>query len=362
MGIKNLNKIIKRFAPGVQYTAPISRFAFMQVAVDLSLYLNKFKAVAGDRWLSCFVNLVTALRRNDVHIVVIYDGESPPEKADERQRRREQRDKLQSKKDRIAADIERARLDGEVSEELEEIWKRHRNSPSEQRKGPRLLVVPTHTEQVIEVCEGYLEKLSRQIIRITPEDIQLTKDLFDLLHVPWIHAPGEAELLASDLCIQNKVCAVLTEDTDVLAYGAPVLLSNIDTTKGTITVTIMEELLESLGMTQSQFLDLCIVCTTDYNAGGIAGIGPIKGIKLIQQHGSVPGFLKANPQLDTTNLKYDTCRRMFTEYERWVGDALEYCGVPDFDALEEFTQEHNIPVNTRAIRRAYTHSDRIEFE
>ena len=43
--------------------------------------------------------------------------------------------------------------------------------------------------------------------------------------IPYIQAPGEAEALGSHMCITNEFKALLTEDTDVLAYGIPIFIS-----------------------------------------------------------------------------------------------------------------------------------------
>ncbi len=61
----------------------------MKVSVDVSLFLYKYKAIFGDGWMRAFLNLVMALRRNEVHCVFIYDTGCCPEKLAERERRKE---------------------------------------------------------------------------------------------------------------------------------------------------------------------------------------------------------------------------------------------------------------------------------
>ena len=69
----------------------------MKVSIDTSLFLCKFKAIAGDRWLESFIRLVSCLRRNEIHCVFIYDTSAPPEKNDERAERRKQQEKLKAR-------------------------------------------------------------------------------------------------------------------------------------------------------------------------------------------------------------------------------------------------------------------------
>ena len=77
MGIKNLNNLLRKKCPQVFVDIHLSEYAFKKLAIDVSLFMCKFKAICGDRWLTSFVNLVQCLRRNEIHCVFIYDnGES----------------------------------------------------------------------------------------------------------------------------------------------------------------------------------------------------------------------------------------------------------------------------------------------
>ena len=97
MGVKNLLKFLRTTCPGIFEEIHISEYSFKKVAIDLSLYLCKFKIVFQDKWLTAFVNLVSCLRKNEVHCIFIYDGGAPPEKEDERKERSDQRNKLKEK-------------------------------------------------------------------------------------------------------------------------------------------------------------------------------------------------------------------------------------------------------------------------
>jgi hypothetical protein len=44
--------------------------------------------------------------------------------------------------------------------------------------------------------------------------------------------------------------------------------------------------LQELGLSMPQFIDLCIMCGCDY-ASNIRGIGAVRALNLIKQHGSV---------------------------------------------------------------------------
>jgi len=48
--------------------------------------------------------------------------------------------------------------------------------------------------------------------------------------------------------------------------------------------------IEGLGISEDQFVDVCILCGCDY-AGTIRGIGPTRALSLVQKHGSIEAVL-----------------------------------------------------------------------
>ena len=137
MGIKNLNKFLRDKCPEVFQKMHISNFSFKKVAIDISLYMYKFKAIAGERWLLAFINLITSLRRNHMHCIFIFDGKSPPEKEEERARRRVERDKLEKKVNDLLEAIDVYHKTGEIHEILTQLWERRRKKPEKRLLGAR---------------------------------------------------------------------------------------------------------------------------------------------------------------------------------------------------------------------------------
>ena len=94
--------------------------------------------------------------------------------------------------------------------------------------------------------EDKIKQKRAQLYQIYPEDYDNVKKLFDILKVPYYTAPWEAEKMCAKLNIDGYVDAVLSEDTDLMAYNTPVFLSKIDTSKDTCIRIKKEFLLESL--------------------------------------------------------------------------------------------------------------------
>ena len=59
MGIKNLNVFLRKNCPEVYEEIHISEYAYKKVAIDTSLFLCKYKAIYGEKWLVAFINLVS---------------------------------------------------------------------------------------------------------------------------------------------------------------------------------------------------------------------------------------------------------------------------------------------------------------
>ena len=76
------------------------------------------------------------------------------------------------------------------------------------------------------------KKLGPQTAEYTPDMVQETKDLFDLMGVSWMEAPMEAEGAAAVMCSRGHVSAVASQDWDTLLYGSPMMVRNL-TSHGT---------------------------------------------------------------------------------------------------------------------------------
>ncbi len=141
-----------------------------------------------------------------------------------------------------------------------------------------------------------MKKFAGRTSKLTREMVAQAKDLLDALGVPWIDAPSEGEAQASALVKQGKAWAVVSQDADALLYEAPRILKNLGITgrrklPGRMAYVNVEpeliehkKVLEALKLDLAQLRALAVLIGTDYNPGGIKGIGPKKGLKLVQEH------------------------------------------------------------------------------
>ncbi len=106
------------------------------------------------------------------------------------------------------------------------------------------------------------EKLSTTIVN---KDIYYFKSLLDFYGIAYVEAYGEADGMLSQLCNEGIIDAVISDDSDLLAFGCNKLLRNFDVYKDEILEYRIEYILDNLGLSYSQFLDMCILMGTDFN-------------------------------------------------------------------------------------------------
>jgi len=146
------------------------------------------------------------------------------------------------------------------------------------------------------LAKGELEEARKYAMRttmLTDEIIKSAKKLISAFGLPIIQAPQEADAQAAYLVKQKDAFAVSTNDYDALLFGAPRMVKNISilgkkTLHGKQIVIkpeliILSEALQHLGINHDQLIALGLLIGTDYNPGGIRGIGPKRALELVKQ-------------------------------------------------------------------------------
>ena len=360
MGIAGLTKFLRDECPQVFQEINLADLQYKKGAVDISLYVFKYITIFGDKWLTAITNLVSVLRKNDIHCCFIYDTSAPQEKMLERENRRERRDKLDEKINYLQEALVLAHTTGEISQILIDLNEKM-NADNIKRKSllnPGRANAGVNSSVNLDRLEKEIDRISKQSVHVQTSDFENSKELFGLLGIPFFNADIEAETTCSDLCKQGKVDFVLSEDSDVLAYGAPMFVSKINTSTATATVVYYKEVLEALDFTDDQFLDFCIMCGTDYNTN-IRLIGPKKAFKLIREHKSIEAI--ASTGIDISVLKHQRGRELFKDYKRFSGE-IPYCGEPsDFKKLAGFLFKHAIGTSIEKIKKTFTEVE-IQFD
>ncbi len=99
MGIQDFYNVIKKHCPEVLVVIKLSQLSGQKIAVDISIFLNKYVKSAGtEKWVDQFIILMCCLKRHGIKPVSIFDGPKPPiEKKQEQERRRAEGAKTKEK-------------------------------------------------------------------------------------------------------------------------------------------------------------------------------------------------------------------------------------------------------------------------
>lgn len=153
-----------------------------------------------------------------------------------------------------------------------------------------------------EDVEG-MYKYSKGTGRLDEEMVKESKELLTALGLPVVQAPSEAEGQAAFMCRDKDVYAVGSQDFDSLLFGAPRLIMNLTLSAkrrlpGGKIIIIQPQMLElknvlkDLEINQEQLIALGILAGTDFNVGGVKGIGPKKALKLVKENKKVEDIFK----------------------------------------------------------------------
>lgn len=168
--------------------------------------------------------------------------------------------------------------------------------------------------------EELMLKYSKQTSRLSFKMSDEAKELIKAFGLPVIQAPSEAEAQCSFMAEKRDVYAVASSDFDSLLYSAPRVIRNITlsqkrkvrNTYVKVNPEIMElkEILKELDINQDQLIVLSILIGTDYNIGGIKGIGPKNALKLVKQNKNFDKLFKElKPNFDWKQI-YATFKSM----------------------------------------------------
>lgn len=351
MGIQGLTPFLKKHAPTAFSTVSLAAFSQKKIAIDISLFLYKYKIAFGDHWLSGIINMFTALRENGIHPVVIFDGEAPVEKIEEQKNRRLMRDERNNKYDFLMARVENYTKTGQVCDDLKTFHDKQVVLLNQNSMLPPL----AGQEFNINLVVDKLSKIKNQNVKVTYVDLQIVQELLNIMCIHSIQAPAEAEALGSWLCVYNIVDAIMTEDTDVLAYATPKFLNKINISSNTCTLIEHEKILSELELTKDQFVDFCIMCGCDYN-NRVKGVGPIRIHKLLKKHKSIPAIVENETKYDFGCLNATRVREMFTTPDHDFISAIDgdelWSNSPCFDNIEEFINKHGCNTNYKRVYNA----------
>lgn len=327
MGVKGLNQFLKRLLDHAHVSLiPVCDFYGKKIAIDAILYVCAFKTRSN--YIGSIIDFLVIMRENNIHPFFIFDGVAPLEKQTERLNRYAKRTAQKEKILLLERDFEIYKKTNQLSGLLSSLELATR----------RLTGHISH-----HAIQQYIDKLKSGIVTLTEEDILIMKELLTIFGIPFMVADGEGEFLCAALNRHGLVDAVMTADTDVLPCLAPIIINKLIFDKNGIFFQVVDlnKLLLHLKLDEYQFIDLCIMCGTDFNSN-IPRVGPITSYDLILRHHSIDNI----PGYDTSLLNHIRVRQLFAYTDKKPDINVPQCRPIDFIKLALYANVDHI----RSIR------------
>lgn len=141
-----------------------------------------------------------------------------------------------------------------------------------------------------------MKKFAGRTARLTPEILTSARALIAALGVPLVQAPSEGEAQVAYLVKEKFADFAVSQDYDTLLYETPKLVRNLSLGQKkkkantlsykevTPELIILADVLKELQIDSDQLIIIAILTGTDYNYGGVKGIGQKKALALIKKY------------------------------------------------------------------------------
>jgi flap endonuclease-1 len=189
-------------------------------------------------------------------------------------------------------------------------------------------------------------KYFKKCVSITKEQLNDCRELLTLMGLPYIDASEEADSVLADLCKQNLVYAVLTEDMDILTFGAPRIIRNVFTHDKELLEINLPRILSTLNITHNEFIELCIYFGCDYCQITNTNITNIEIYNIYKNNKKI-----LNRLVGCDEKEYDMANEYFTtNYNKINTYNIQY-NYPDINKLTKLLSEkYNFNTNSISFK------------
>jgi flap endonuclease-1 len=383
MGIKGLGQLLASkniFARIIS----LAKFAGYQVAIDangwaFASYVKSYTKVAAssdievtldgpdpiivrNEWFKYVLSFIERWLKQRIIPIFVFDGEPREEKAITRQTRKDN----------------------------------HQKSLTEIEQGRKELEGKSILERTGGEYEEKMNRFKKKVIdtpKVSYKDLKCLRKFLDAFGLPWYQAKHDAEQLCAILVTEGECIAALSKDWDLGVFGCPRTLQanqkrsekgEDDISYETYSCWYLEDILKGLGLTQEQFVDMCILAGCDYNRqekdrSPIPDISINRAYALVKEYGQLenipqnrPGYIDRDQlthlpsfrsapkhKYPMASLKIEACRRIFSYHASNLGKEGGFAvqghdGLREinYDKLTQLRAAYNLSVSFDGVIRA----------
>lgn len=153
-------------------------------------------------------------------------------------------------------------------------------------------------------------KYFKRTVSISHQQIKECKELLTLMGIPYISAPAEADSQCAYMVKNNIASSVLTEDMDILTFGANKIYRNLASRKKKTLEINLQDILQKIDLSYDQFIEFCMLLGCDY-CERIKDIEPNDLYEYYYKFKNIPDTLNELKQNNFSIEKYDKIKEYF---------------------------------------------------
>jgi 5'-3' exonuclease len=311
MGIKDLNKFIKKHSPNSVSVKTLKELSNVKgclfnkpvITIDGNNMMYRYlyySNIDPFSHITYFLKQIMLFKKHGIITIVVFDGKAPMEKSGTQEKRQDVKNKL---KDKIEKLVKMDKLcDENMDKNIGEIMNiSNGNSKIMESINSIMIENDNNTEEVVqEQMQKIRSNIKDQLNSSRKCDINISSRHFvevikflKLINCPVIESCGEGEATCSELVKMGIADYVLSMDVDTLVFGAQKSIRfHKNKEKEIYDVYELNPLLTDASLSRDQFIDFCILCGCDYT-GTIFNIGPVKSYNLVKEYGTIENILNA---------------------------------------------------------------------
>jgi flap endonuclease-1 len=257
MGIKNLNKILKKKCKnsGIKEINILS-LKNSYIGIDTSIFIYKYH----ENLILNFVNQILHFLKYEITPIYIFDGK--PSKKDY------EMEKRQNNKYKNYMKISHYKLMIELLKKFDNL-----------------------NDDILDKYTDKIKRIKKRIIIKNKNEIKLFKKILDLCGIYYYQCNDETDLYVKSFFNYDIIDYVITEDTDFITYGCKKILYNYHYKNKSINLYNHGKILEDLCFTNEQFIDMCILMGCDY-IPKVKNIGPMHSYNFIKKYKNIETIIQ----------------------------------------------------------------------
>lgn len=206
-------------------------------------------------------------------------------------------------------------------------------------------------KEQVDLLNAATKRQERDMDTVTDEMKAEVIQLIQLFGIPYVESPAEAEAQCAKLEELGLVDGIVTEDSDVFAFGGKSIYRNIFDDQKYVEAYLAQDAERELALGRNQMVALAMILGSDYSEG-VKGVGIVNGMEVLQAFdvscGVKEGLTKFRKWLD--GFDPDDARKKKTGSDE-ILSAEQKFSVKHKSARTQWTVPANFPADN--IMNAY---------